>query len=78
MSKWADETYCTHGFSFSDECDRCEMVGLKESLSWMKRWVKRDERLLAELQKKFCPDFNPKTHEYALPTTTDDSVGMKR
>lgn len=54
---WADETRCEHGLTFNEECERCEMVGLVESLSWMKRRVVRNEKRLAELQDKFTPDF---------------------
>jgi len=54
---WAENTRCVHGISFAEECEQCEMVGLQESLSWMKRRVKRDEKRLAELQDKFTPEF---------------------
>ena len=49
---WADKTFCPHGKSFSEQCDYCEIVGLKESLGWMTRKVKRDEAKLVVLQKK--------------------------
>lgn len=54
---WTDTTYCVHGISFSDECERCEMAGLEESLKWMKRRVLKDEKRLAELEEKLTPEF---------------------
>lgn len=54
---WADETRCEHGLTFNQDCERCEIVGLKESLKWMTRKVLKDEKRLAELQEKFTPDF---------------------
>ena len=52
---WADNMRCEHGMTFNQECDYCEMVGLKESLSWMKRRVLRDEKRLEKLQDKLNP-----------------------
>jgi len=53
---WTDKTFCNHGISFSNECERCEIVGLEESLKWMKRKVSRDEKRLAELEDKHTPE----------------------
>lgn len=53
---WVDKTFCEHGISFADECERCEMVGLEESLKWMKRKVARDEKRLEELDAKCTPE----------------------
>jgi hypothetical protein len=49
---WTEKTFCTHGVSFSEPCDYCEIVGLKETLEWMTRSVKRNEKRLVELQQK--------------------------
>ncbi len=52
---WTELTRCTHGMTFAEPCDYCEMAGLKESLKWMTRSVKRNERRLAELEEKLNP-----------------------
>lgn len=49
---WADSTFCGHGRTFNQDCDYCEIIGLKESLSWMTRRVKRNESRLVELKAK--------------------------
>jgi len=54
---WLDNTRCQHGLTFNQECERCEMVGLEESLRWMSRAVLKKEKRLAELQDKYTPDF---------------------
>lgn len=54
---WADKTRCEHGLTFNQECERCEVFGIEESLKLMKRKVLKDEKRLAELQDKFTPDF---------------------
>jgi hypothetical protein len=60
---WADNTFCEHGISFADECERCEIVGLQESLKWMKRKVARDEKRLAELEDKYTPEIVKKMRD---------------
>jgi len=56
---WTEKTRCSHGISFAEECDYCEIVGLQESLEWMTRQVKRNEKRLAELLDKTNPMKNP-------------------
>lgn len=52
---WTELALCTHGIAFSEQCDYCEIVGLKESLAWMTRRVKRDEKRLNALLEKTSP-----------------------
>jgi hypothetical protein len=46
------EKKCYHGMTFNVECVQCEIIALKETLSWMKRAVAKDEKRLAELQRR--------------------------
>lgn len=59
MSSWTEKVRCSHGIPFSEECEKCEIIGLEESLKWMTRAVKRNEKRLAELLEKHDqrPDF---------------------
>ena len=52
---FADTTRCEHGITFAEECEHCEIIALRESLTWMTRRVKRNEKRLAELQDKLNP-----------------------
>lgn len=53
--RWSDKTFCEHGATLSEPCDYCEIAGLKETLKWMSRRVKRDEVRLQELIDKNNP-----------------------
>ena len=56
---WESETRCEHGITFDNECDYCEIVGIKESLKWMTRAVKKNEKRLVELLEKTQAIKNP-------------------
>lgn len=56
MDNQTDNTICSHGVSFDDDCDKCEITGLEESLSWMRAKVERDEKRLAKLKAREVGD----------------------
>jgi len=45
-------THCSHNISFNEQCARCEILGLEESLKWMAPKVKLDEKRLTYLKHK--------------------------
>ena len=47
-----DNKNCTHGMTYNDPCDQCEMVALNESTRWMRERLEADEKRLTELQAK--------------------------
>ena len=43
---------CGHGISYSDDCDRCEIISLKDYLERAEPRVRKDRKRLDELQRK--------------------------
>lgn len=52
MSNYTNYTICSHGHLYSEECDKCELVTLRERMSWMARQVKYDEARYEHLMAK--------------------------
>lgn len=61
MNKIDSETYtsrerCSHGISYSNPCEYCELIGLKDSLQWMQRKVIQDNARLKMLEDRLFPN----------------------